>query len=385
MEAMDELPGNPSDPAEIRELGKEFAQVIRVEPAWSKFRPAAELAFEEFLKSAQWPERERFRRRLVQRQLGDLSLDEMLREMPRSPWEQQMIVPDRIVLSLQALQELAEAEALLGTCMEIVRRAYELYSSETDENPELRSDDPVLLSAAGNDAHLLLCAREVLSQHWPNPLGGGTAGTASTEWTRLLNEPAMPFFRHVATVDEYLAAEERIIADGRMVYGKVPSLANLMPSAAGVRPPHTSSPTASVTSGDFFVVMPFTESWSEGTYAFIRRAFERLDISAEQGRLYRADEIAAPGQISDQIKKAIETAHVVIADITGVNPNVMWELGYADGQNKAIVILNQDTASSPFDVRDRRQVVYHLSPTPADEELLVRHLEEARNFLSRDV
>jgi nucleoside 2-deoxyribosyltransferase len=29
---------------------------------------------------------------------------------------------------------------------------------------------------------------------------------------------------------------------------------------------------------------------------------------------------------------------VVVADITGVNPNVMWELGYADGKGKAIVI-----------------------------------------------
>jgi hypothetical protein len=354
-----------------------FEQDIGRAPLWNKFRPAAELACHEFLESAEWPERERFRRRLVQRKLTDLSLDEMLQDMPRSPWERQMVVPDRVVLSLQALQELPQAGPLLDTCMAIVRRAYELYSSEIEEQPELRSDDPVLLSAAKNDAHLLLCAREVLNQHWPNPLGGGTAGTASTEWARLLNESAMPFFGDVVTVDDYLAAQERIIGGDRVLYGKVPPLTTVIQSSAGIRPRQVKTPAAPGPTGDFFVIMPFTESWSDGTYAFIRRAFERLSISVKQGRLYRADEIAAPGQISDQIKEAIETAQVVIADITGVNPNVMWELGYADGQNKAIVILNQNTASSPFDVRDRRQVVYHLSPTPADEESLVRHLKEA--------
>ena len=127
---------------------------------------------------------------------------------------------------------------------------------------------------------------------------------------------------------------------------------------------------------DLFVIMPFGQAWSDGTYAFIRRAVSKLEIP-EQVHLYRADEITAPGQISEQVKDAITSARAVIADITGVNPNVMWELGYADGLGKAIVILNQATESSPFDMRDRRQVSYHASPTDADEANLVRHLEAA--------
>jgi nucleoside 2-deoxyribosyltransferase len=68
---------------------------------------------------------------------------------------------------------------------------------------------------------------------------------------------------------------------------------------------------------------------------------------------------------------------VVIADVTHMNPNVMWELGYADGLGKTIVILNQDPVSSPFDMVDRRQVAYRSSPTEKDEENLYRHLIEA--------
>jgi hypothetical protein len=55
----------------------------------------------------------------------------------------------------------------------------------------------------------------------------------------------------------------------------------------------------------------------------------------------------------------------------------MWELGYADGLGRTIVILNQDPRSSPFDMVDRRQVAYSAYPTERDEEALIRHLIEA--------
>jgi len=123
--------------------------------------------------------------------------------------------------------------------------------------------------------------------------------------------------------------------------------------------------------------MPFRETWSAGIYAFIRRTVGRLEAPEGALHLYRADEIAEPGQISQQIKDAIAAAHVVIADITEMNPNVMWELGYADGLGKTIVILNQSPSSSPFDMVDRRQVAYCSSPTDEDEANLLRHIIEA--------
>jgi nucleoside 2-deoxyribosyltransferase len=114
-----------------------------------------------------------------------------------------------------------------------------------------------------------------------------------------------------------------------------------------------------------------------------RPAVSQLDPPASGVRLYRADEIADPGQITGQVKEAILTAQVVIADITGVNPNVMWELGYADGHDKPIVILNQDPGSSPFDLADRRQVPYRTSPAQDDETNLVRHIAGAMRARNR--
>jgi hypothetical protein len=354
------------------------AEAYTGEKGWvDRFRPALELVLGEFLHSAQWPEREWLRRRLTQRGLDHLNPDDLLRDMPRSGWERVPLVPDRVVLSLQVLRELPAAAPLLEVCVAMVRRAYELYSTDTADEPQLRSDDPALLSAAAGDPGLVLRAREVLDQNPPDPLGGGGSGTESTDWYRLLNEAAMPAFKDIQTLDDYLAAQAAIIAGDRRRFPR-PAAPSLTPPLAGLAPRlGLAVPVRPTATTGIFVIMPFGESWSDGTYAFIRRAAGKLGPSAGEGSLYRADDIADPGQITTQIKQAILAAGVVVADITGVNPNVMWELGYADGLQKPIVILNQNPGRSPFDMVDRRQVAYQIPPTDADEDSLVRHLEAA--------
>ena len=78
-------------------------------------------------------------------------------------------------MSLQVLQGQPEAAELLDVCVAVIQRAYALYISVDDDEPVLRSDDPLLAAGSHGDAHLLLCAWEVLTQHPPGPLGGGTS------------------------------------------------------------------------------------------------------------------------------------------------------------------------------------------------------------------
>ena len=172
-----------------------------------------DLALDEFLQTGEWPQRERFRRKLTQRGLSDLGVEEMLHAMPRSPWEP--IVdwpPDRVIFSLQVLRELPKAKALLNVCVAMVQRAYEMYSSNTDDDLRLRSDEPVLLAAAGGDAGLLLRAIKVLDQHPPSLLGGWSgSGPESTPWGRWLYQAVMPIFGGVTTVEDYLAAQAKLV------------------------------------------------------------------------------------------------------------------------------------------------------------------------------
>jgi hypothetical protein len=52
-----------------------------------EFRPALALALDEFLASAEWPERERLLCKLVRRELDHLSLDQLIQDMPKSSWD----------------------------------------------------------------------------------------------------------------------------------------------------------------------------------------------------------------------------------------------------------------------------------------------------------
>lgn len=107
-----------------------------------------------------------------------------------------------------------------------------------------------------------------------------------------------------------------------------------------------------------FVLMPFAEDFDD-VYHIIKDATESVRKASNAViECYRADEIEEPGKISVQVLDAIRTADLVVAELTGSNPNVMYELGYAHALNKPAIILNQAVHNSPFDVKDFRQITY---------------------------
>lgn len=101
-----------------------------------------------------------------------------------------------------------------------------------------------------------------------------------------------------------------------------------------------------------FVVMPFREEMKH-VYDVIRHTANDLGL-----KTMRADEMAVPGRIMDQITDAIARAGVIIADITHNNPNVMLEVGIALSLGKTIVMLAQKGEPVPFDVASMRIILY---------------------------
>jgi hypothetical protein len=55
---------------------------------------------------------------------------------------------------------------------------------------------------------------------------------------------------------------------------------------------------------------------------------------------------------------SIRTASFCIADLTGNNKNVLWELGYAMALTKPVIIITQDRDSTGFDLRNLRSLKY---------------------------
>lgn len=70
----------------------------------------------------------------------------------------------------------------------------------------------------------------------------------------------------------------------------------------------------------------------------------------------RADEIADPGLITSQVIQHIIDDDLVIADLTGRNPNVFYELALRHALRKPLVQIIQKGESLPFDVAEMRTI-----------------------------
>jgi hypothetical protein len=75
----------------------------------------------------------------------------------------------------------------------------------------------------------------------------------------------------------------------------------------------------------------------------------------------RADQIAVAGEITQQIVRHLREDDLVIADISGGNPNVMYELGLRHATAKATIQIGE-YGQIPFDVAGVRTVQFSRSP-----------------------
>jgi hypothetical protein len=60
----------------------------------------------------------------------------------------------------------------------------------------------------------------------------------------------------------------------------------------------------------------------------------------------------------EQIWEQIRKAKVLLADLTGKNANVFYELGLAHADSKPVVLVTGNLEDVPFDLRHLRVVVY---------------------------
>lgn len=75
----------------------------------------------------------------------------------------------------------------------------------------------------------------------------------------------------------------------------------------------------------------------------------------------RADAISATGDLTEQIFRHLRDDEVVIADLTGANPNVMYELGLRHTVDKLTIQLGEYD-SLPFDIGSIRTIQFSRSP-----------------------
>ena len=104
--------------------------------------------------------------------------------------------------------------------------------------------------------------------------------------------------------------------------------------------------------GFCFVLMPFGVPWSDRIWKRVRGAIEGCGLPCK-----RADDLYGPDVMED-IWWGINASRMVVADITGRNSNVLYELGIAHTLGKDVVLLTQSPGDIPFDLKPLRHVIY---------------------------
>jgi hypothetical protein len=74
----------------------------------------------------------------------------------------------------------------------------------------------------------------------------------------------------------------------------------------------------------------------------------------------RADDLFRSSNIVHDIWHLVATARVLLADLTGKNPNVFYELGLAHAARKPVLLLTQSMDDVPFDLRALRVITYDV-------------------------
>jgi len=106
-----------------------------------------------------------------------------------------------------------------------------------------------------------------------------------------------------------------------------------------------------------FFLCPFKEPFDTIYNDHIKRAVKEMGYS-----INRADELFGTQPIIEDIWEQINSTTIVIADLTGRNPNVMYEVGMAHTIGVPTLIITQNIDDVPFDLKHHRCVIYAHTP-----------------------
>lgn len=136
-----------------------------------------------------------------------------------------------------------------------------------------------------------------------------------------------------------------------------------------------------------FVVSPIGEEGSE-----IRKRADQVfkyivsPVCEECGfEAIRVDKINQADSITQTIIDYLISSELVIADITGHNPNAFYEMGYRASTGKAMIHLRERNENIPFDIAGIRAFDYDLGDLDSVEEIKNRLIKTIGTMSFEDI
>ena len=87
-----------------------------------------------------------------------------------------------------------------------------------------------------------------------------------------------------------------------------------------------------------FVLMPFSKEFQDTYELGIKSACQEAGAYCE-----RVDEQFFEESILERLYNQISKADIIVSDMTGKNPNVFYETGYAHALNKRVMLVTNPT------------------------------------------
>lgn len=126
-----------------------------------------------------------------------------------------------------------------------------------------------------------------------------------------------------------------------------------------------------------FIIMPFSNAivgkkkLNQQTLTYIYEEIIRKAVMEyKEGDKIIFEDIsrynAKTGSIIKGITQNLNSSDLVIADLTGINPNVMYELGVRHTLKRGTIIITQDITSLPSDLRDYMCLEYKFPNKSVD-------------------
>lgn len=106
--------------------------------------------------------------------------------------------------------------------------------------------------------------------------------------------------------------------------------------------------------GFVFVLMPFSKEVDHVYFSGIKPCVESCGLTCE-----RVDEQHFTDSILSTIFENIKKARFIVAEMTGKNPNVFYEVGYAHAINKPVILIADNLKDIPFDLKDKPHIEYN--------------------------
>lgn len=113
-----------------------------------------------------------------------------------------------------------------------------------------------------------------------------------------------------------------------------------------------------------FIITPIGDDQSD-----IRRAADGvidaviipslMEIGFKEDNIIAAHRMANPGSINKQVITSVLDCDLAIANLTNLNPNVMYELAIRHAVRKPVIQICQKGTRLPFDITEERTIFLH--------------------------